>query len=193
MWTRVCIIELAAVMTLSVCRQAPAQGADTLVARHRAVYQRTEQQLSSYRHAEADMDSLGLERRSTDGGDVEAFCEGTTIRLLVAYYAGETSNAEYRFYFDHDSLLFVYAELRWGRPNGVDPYPPRTHRSEDRFYFRDDQLVRWIGADHRRQPLTTTEAQKRRADLLATAAELRHVMPGCSPHPQPEPSSGDLR
>ena len=192
MWFRARMPALLGIATLSLSGRADAQAADTLVARHRAVYQRTEQQLSTYRHATADMDSLGLERRSTDGGDVEAFCEGATLRLVVAYYAGETGDAEYRFYFDHDSLLFVYAERRWGRPNGVDPYPPRTHRSEDRFYLRDDRLVRWLGADHRPQPLTTPEAQQRQADLVATAAELRRVMPGCHPQPQPEPPSEGL-
>src|SRR5881409_627486 len=116
-------------------RSASGQSAADSVAKHGARYQLIERSLVSYNHATADMDSLGLERQSTDGGSLHAYCDGTTIRLLVADYYGETVDGTLRFYFDHDSLFFVFVQIRRGHPNGKDAYPKRTMIERERFYF----------------------------------------------------------
>jgi hypothetical protein len=127
------------------------------------------------------MDTLGLERQSTDGGQLEAYCEGDTIRLLVAEYYGETGDAAYRFYLDRDSLLFVLGESRRGRPNGRDPYPKRTIVEQERFYFTADRLVRWLGNKNVPQAVTSPEASERASDLLSDVRRFRAVMAACHP------------
>jgi hypothetical protein len=151
------------------------------VAKHRAAYKVIARDFARYRHAKADMDTLGLERQSTDGGSLEAYCDGTAIRLLVAEYYGETGDATYRFYFDHDSLFFVFVESRRGQPNGRDPYPPRTRVEHERFYFTADRLIRWLGAKNEARSVATSDAKERGGQLLGDAQRLRAVMPACQP------------
>src|SRR4051812_9835966 len=113
------IVRAALVAGCFAARQSvQAQATPDPVARHRAAYQVIERNLDRYRHARADMDSLGLERQSADGGRLDAYCEGDRIRLLVGKYFGETGDATYSFYFAHDSLFFALVETRRGRPNG---------------------------------------------------------------------------
>ena len=158
-----------------------AQRGDELVARHRAVYSSVEQSLRSYQHAAASMDTLGLDRQSTDGGQIEAYCERGTIRLLVADYYGETGDATDRFYFDHDSLIFVLGESRRGRPNGRDPYPKRTIIEHERLYFSSDRLVRWLSNKSVAVAVTSPEARERADALLNDARRFKAVMPMCHP------------
>jgi hypothetical protein len=158
-----------------------AQRSDDIVARHRAVYSAVEQGLSHFQRAAATMDTLGLDRRSTDGGRLEAFCKRDTIRLFVAGYYGETGDATYRYYLDHDSLIFVLAESRRGRPNGRDPYPKRTIIEHERFYFSGDRLVRWLGNKNVPEKVTSAEARERASDLLKNVRAFKAVMPACHP------------
>ena len=132
------------------------------------------------------MDSLGLERQSTDGGSLHAYCDGTTIRLLVADYYGETVDGTLRFYFDHDSLFFVFVETRRGQPNGKDAYPKRTMIERERFYFTSDRLIRWLGLKNKPQSVSTSAAKQQEDELLADARRLRATMPACQPKYAPE-------
>jgi hypothetical protein len=158
-----------------------AQTTDALLAKHRAVYTAVERGRPSYRHAMASLDTLGLERQSTDGGRLTAYCERDTIRLLVADYYGETGDATYRFYLDRDSLVFVLGESRRGRPDGRTPYPKRTIVEHERFYFSSDRLVRWLDKKNGAQAVMSAEARERAADLLKDVRQFRAAMPACHP------------
>ena len=151
------------------------------LAKHRAAYQAIARDFPRYRHATADMDTLGLERQSTDGGSLEAYCDGSAIRLLVADYYGETGDATYRYYFDNDSLFFVLVETRRGQPNGRDAYPRRTRVEHERFYFKDNRLIRWLGNKNEARTIATSAAKEKEGQLLGDAQRLRAVMPACQP------------
>jgi hypothetical protein len=175
--------RLAAAICTLVASTSPlsAQRGDEAVARHRAVYSAVEHGLSSFQRATATMDTLGLDRQSTDGGRLRAFCQRDTVRLFVADYYGETGDATYRYYLDHDSLIFVLAERRRGRPNGRDPYPKRTIVEHERFYFSVDRLVRWLGNKNIPKRVTSAEARERASDLLTDVRSFKAVMPACHP------------
>jgi hypothetical protein len=182
-------LMLAAALTtawVSGSSVAAAQAPADPVARHRAAYRIITRDMTGYRHAAADMDSLGLERRSTDGGILEAYCQGAAIRLLVARYHGETGDATYRFHFDHDSLFFVLVDSRRGRPDGTTPYPKRTIVERARYYFTADRLVRWLGAGNKPQAVSSHAATEQETELLGDARRLRAAMTECRPNYEPE-------
>lgn len=158
-----------------------AQRSDDVVARHRDVYRAIERAIPTFQHAAAGMDTLGLERQSTDGGRLKAYCQRASIRLLVADYYGESGDATYRFYFENDSLLFVFGETRSGLPNGRDPYPKRTIIEQERFYFSRDRLVRWLGNRNVPNSLTSAQARVHAAELLKDARSFKAAMPACRP------------
>lgn len=160
------------------------------VAHHRAVYQDTERHLPSYLHASAPFDTLGMNDEATEGGHLDAYCNGTTLKLLVAEFNGELGDGVDRLYFDHDSLLFVFSRVNRGIPDGVHPYPRRTIHEEQRYYFADGRLVRWIGIGNRQQSVTSSTARERVSELLAEAARFRAAMPACTPRYAPPDTVG---
>lgn len=178
---RTMLVAMAAMSCVTGVRSVDAQRPTVPVARPRATNHVIERGLGRYRRADADMDSLGLEPRSTDGGRLTAYCDGPAIRLLVADYFGESGDATDRFYFDHDSLFFVFSESRRGHPDGKDPYPPRTIVEDERFYFVGERLIRWLDPKGKPQHVTSHDAEEQSRQLLADARRLRAVMPGCQP------------
>lgn len=180
-------LATAALIALLAARSSlGAQRSDDIVARHRAVYATIERERAGYRHASASTDTLGLERQSTDGGDLDAYCERDTVRLFVANYYGETGDVTDQFYFDRDSLVFVLETSRRGRPNGRDPYPKRTMVEQERLYFTGDRLVRWLGARNVSRPVTSSEARQRSRHVLSDVRRFKAVMPACRPKYAPE-------
>ncbi|MEO8561825.1 MAG: hypothetical protein ABI601_07100 [bacterium] len=158
-----------------------AQPLSDALSRHRSVYRTIEQNLRRYRHVETDMDTLGLEPRSTEGGRLGAYCDGNTIRLLVAEYYGETGDVSERFYFDRDSLLFVFRQRRRGIPDDKNPYPRRTIFEDERFYFVRDRLARWLGPTNRRRSVSSSAAREETRSLVNDAHRFRAAMPACQP------------
>jgi hypothetical protein len=180
-----------AVMGVLIIASSPcrAQRPDDIVARHRAVYSAVERALPTLRHAGASMDRLGIERQSTEGGHLEAYCEGDSIRLLVADYYGEMADVTYRFYLDHDSLRFVFGEIRRGRPSSRDPYPKRTIVEQERLYFSGDRLIRWLGNRNVPQDAASTDAGERATELLSDVRGFKAAMPACRPRYAPDTSA----
>jgi hypothetical protein len=184
-----CVAAVA--LTLTIASGASAQRTTDPVARQRTVYEAIERRLREFRRADADMDTLGLERQSTEGGRLAAYCDGPALRLLIADYFGETVAASDRFYFEHDSLFFVLRQSRRGIPDGVHPYPSRTIVEDERFYFNGSHLVRWLGPKNRSQSVTSPDARRQMQEMLADARRLSAAMPACHPKYAPvSPGTG---
>lgn len=75
------------------------------------------------------------------GGELTAYFSGQSLRKLVAKFYGETGQAPEEYYFWDDRLFFVLrVESRYDKPlSGVI-----KRKSEERFYFADDALIRWL-------------------------------------------------
>lgn len=134
------------------------------------------------------MDTLNLDSESTDGGTLAAYCDGDSIRLLVAEYYGESGDATRRFYFDRDSVFFVFSHDERGHRTRRTPYPPRTIIEDERFYFVADRLIRWLDSARRSRDVTSSEARGNVQSLLSDAQRLYAVMPGCRPKYAPADS-----
>lgn len=167
------------ILFVATSRLAVAQDADGQVARHRAVYRSVEKNVNLLRRVEATFDTLGVPDQSTDGGLVAAYCDRSAIRLIVVDYIGETGDAQDRLYFDHDSLLFVFQLVE--RDSPAKHARPRSVRSEERFYFSGDTLIRWLGSKNAPQPLNTTAARERSRQWLEAAHLYQRLMRGCHP------------
>lgn len=146
----------------------------TGVARHRALYEDIELRLPALRHANADLHTLKLEGTTSVNGVLDAYCEGDSIRLLVADFTNAGARATIRMYFTHDSLFFVYRHAtRRVRARGEN-----SQVRDSRWYFVDNELVRWIEDD---TPLAITTDDTQAAFWLARARDLGGAMAGCTP------------
>src|SRR2546423_11712397 len=87
----------------SLAQTRPAQSANS-VSSYPARYATINRELPSYRTIAVDMDALGIDRRSTDGGKLEVSCKGSDTRRIVATDFGEHGSVT-TFYFWDGSLF----------------------------------------------------------------------------------------
>jgi hypothetical protein len=78
---------------------------------------------------------------STEGGALTGYFSGKSLRKLEAKFYGETGQALEEYYFWNDRLFFVLrVDTRYDKPlSGVV-----KSKSEERFYFADGVLIRWL-------------------------------------------------
>jgi hypothetical protein len=119
---------------------APAQAADLAVEEKikaiRSRYEKVEGALKHCKQVKRD-----LSGESAEGGELTAYFSGQSLRKLVAKFYGETGQAREEYYFWDERLFFVLrVESRYDKPlsGKVD------RKSEERFYFADDALIRWL-------------------------------------------------
>jgi mannose-6-phosphate isomerase-like protein (cupin superfamily) len=96
-----------------------------------------------------------------EAGTLRAYFDGEALRRVVTEYRVGAQAQFQSFYFWNDTLFFVFRSKR-STASGAD-------RAEDRFYFVDGRLRRWV--DGRRQVrLDESRARQVAADLLERAA-----------------------
>lgn len=79
---------------------------------------------------------------SLEGGELIAYFDGPAIVKIVARHFGESGNTLEEYYYHNGQLIFVFEkESRYNRP-----FSGRVMTAmENRFYFHEDDLIRWIG------------------------------------------------
>jgi hypothetical protein len=101
---------------------------------------------------------------STEGGELTAYFSDQSLRKLVAKVYGEIGQAREEYYFWDDRLFFVLrVKSRYDKPFGKV-----VSKSEERFYFADDALIRWLDPRKKEAP-AGPEMQERGRDYLARA------------------------
>lgn len=82
-----------------------------------------------------------LPGQSAEGGELTAYFSGPSLRKLVARFYGESGQALEEYYFWNERLFFVLrVDSHYDKPlSGVT-----KSKSEERFYFADDVLIRWL-------------------------------------------------
>jgi len=78
---------------------------------------------------------------STEGGELIAYFDGPGIAKIAATYYGETGRSLEEFYYWDGKLIFVFRKQdSYDKPMSGKVVKTR----ENRFYFSNDELVRWI-------------------------------------------------
>ncbi len=89
------------------------------------------------------IEEKNLEGYSSEGGLLKKFYDGNRMKKAVLVFYGETGKSINEFYFDHDSLFFVYrVEERYDKPI-YDTITKKTVLS-DRFYFVGNRIFLWV-------------------------------------------------
>lgn len=126
----------------------------------RSRYDAVEKSLGRCRQVKRD-----LPDESTEGGELKAYFSDQSLRKLVAKFYGEAGQAREEYYFWDERLFFVLrSESRYDKPLSGKV----KSKSEERFYFANDALIRWL--DPRKKEVSAgPELQRRGQDLLAQA------------------------
>jgi hypothetical protein len=108
-----------------------------------------------------------LSGESTEGGELTAYFSDRSLRKLAAKFYGETGQALEEYYFWDERLFFVLrVESRYDRLLSGKV----KSRKEERFYFADGVLIRWLDPGKKEIP-DGPEFQQRGRDWLARAKE----------------------
>lgn len=126
----------------------------------RAHYSEIEGSLKNCKQVKRD-----LPDESTEGGELTAYLKGSSVRKLSAQFFGESGKALMEYYFWENQLVFVLrVESHYTKPmSGV----VKT-KTEERFYFADGRLIRWLDAQNK-DVTASAEKARREGDLLADA------------------------
>ena len=154
------LLCLSLAAPLAASRQARGPDEAQFVRRR---YAEIKRRLGRLRRVERDLAGL-----SAEGGRLVAFFDGDELKALHATFYGETGRALEEYYFDGGRLFFAYTkESRYDKPFGRVVAAP-----ENRFYFRDGRLVRWLDPRGRPVPPARADFAARETDLKASADNL---------------------
>jgi len=88
-----------------------------------------------------------IEGRSTEGGDVRMYFEEQELKKVVTIYYSEMGKVGTEFYFNADSLFFVYqAVYNYNSPIYSEGSKVESI-DENRCYFYRLSMIKWIGKD----------------------------------------------
>ncbi len=83
---------------------------------------------------------------STEGGEIDKFYDGKTMRKAILLYYGETGKTSDEYYFLNDRLIFLYTRYTtYTKPFYVKGYKI-ARIDENRYYFYNGHLIRWLGS-----------------------------------------------
>ena len=160
-----------AILLSSILYPRRIEGADRAIEEKiRAIRQRyaeVQSQLKRCRQVKRD-----LPGESAEGGELIGYFRDLALWKLSAQFYGESGKAREEYYFWEGQLFFVLrSESRYTQPlSGV----VKTE-SEERFYFDEGKLIRWLGPD--KKPIALgPEAQERGRELFAQAAKLSDMV-----------------
>ena len=118
--------------------EAPAvgTGGDAAISAIRRRYASINRATAKYRAVKKELSGF-----STEGGELVAYFDGESVVKLTATHFGETGRSLEEFYYWDGKLIFVFR-----RQETYDvPLSGRVSKAaEDRFYFDDGRLIRWL-------------------------------------------------
>lgn len=103
---------------------------------------------------------------SLEGGELVAYLDGPAVVKMVANHYGEMGRSVEEYYYQRGKLIFVFQkEYRYDRP--LSGKVVRT--SENRFYFENDGLIRWLDEDGKPVASGSAEYQEKQDEYLETS------------------------
>lgn len=139
-----------------------AQSQDLTIKDIREKYKNIRDNLTSY-----TLTNIEILDESAEGGEGKAYFDKNDIKLIEVVWYGETGKRVLEYYFDNDSLFFAFEQLfEYNAPmyidketakyEGVDDYfdPDKTTIVENRYYFGNEVLIRWLDNSKKKIDLT---------------------------------------
>lgn len=113
---------------------------------------------------------------STEGSLLEAYYFKSELRKIVVTTRGETGKAVCEYYLDNSRLIFSFYYLdQYDRPF-YKKNQKRVKKTENRFYFNDEKLLRWIDDKGKRRGITTTDFQTQEKSVLDDFKEYKEKL-----------------
>jgi hypothetical protein len=129
----------------------------------RQQYTAINKRLAKYKKVRKKLSGYSLE-----GGELVAYFAGQSVVKIVANHYGEGGKSVEEYYYSSGKLIFVFRkDQRYNKPLSGKV----TQTAENRFYFENDRLIRWINETGKRVAPETDEYVKEQADILQTSSK----------------------
>lgn len=123
---------------------------------------------------------------STEGGKGLLYFDGTDLVKVSLELLGETGKLERELYFKNEYLLFIFDKsYRYNAPIYIDDSrakefglsegfnAEKTKVYEDRFYFENEKLIRWIDSSGQLRPPNDPEYYSKEKSLVDYSLEFK--------------------
>jgi hypothetical protein len=142
--------------------EAKAQGSDPIQT-IRQQYAAINRNAAKYRKVKKEL--LGF---SAEGGELVAYLSGPSIVKITTTFFGEIGRATDEYYYSNDKLIFVYRKHSHysGQLTGKV-----VRTTENRYYFKDDKLIRWIDEKGKQVSSAGSEFAAKEAERLASSKQ----------------------
>ncbi len=129
----------------------------------RQQYAAINKRVRKYRKVKKELSGFSLE-----GGEMVAYFDGPAIVKIVANHYGEGGRSVEEYYYANGKLIFVYRkDLTYNTP-----LSGRVVKTlENRFYFQNDRLIRWINEAGKPVAPGTDEYRQKQDEHLETSSK----------------------
>jgi hypothetical protein len=125
-------------------------------------YANINQKVARYRRVKKNLSGF-----SAEGGELVAYFHGPTVMKMVATFLGESGRAVEEYYFWNGQLIFVLqTDNRYDKPFGKI-----VRKTENRFYFKDDKMIRWVDEKGEEVPSDSAEYAPKQAEYSKTSKQ----------------------
>lgn len=93
------------------------------------------------------LEQKSITGQSSEGGALEKFYDGKILRKVVLTLYGETGKLVCEYYFLNQQVILIYDKTVTYKSPIYMEKPVVKSREENKFYFKDQRLIRWIGND----------------------------------------------
>lgn len=123
----------------------------------RKIFQDTNNDAKSFKKIEKDLEGF-----SAEGGSLTGYLKDGKVQKMIVTYFGEMGKKVIEMYANQENLVFVFCvESSYDKAFGKV-----VSTEENRLYFKDSTLIRWIGADKKEKDLKAAESITAGKDYL---------------------------
>ncbi len=172
-------MRLSVLLLLLSCLSMQA-GAQSVIKDIRAKYKVIRDNISVY-----DTTYVELLDGSSEGGEAIAYFDKKKIKLIEATWYGESGKSSIQFYYHAGKLFFafeqkhhynrpVYWDEKMAKESGDNEvYDPKKSKiEEDRLYFSDGKLYKWIDSQKKVVDISVAAKQKYGIGILKESEDL---------------------
>ncbi len=159
------ILTTIIVVLLVLAAVAPASAqTDDPIPSIRQHYAQINRNAARYRKVKKNLSGF-----SEEGGTLVAYFDGPNIMKIAANYYGEGGKSYEEYYYGNGKLIFVLRrDYQYNKP--LSGKVVRT--TENRFYFKHDQMIRWIDENGKQVATDTSEYAEKQKDYLDSSKQL---------------------
>ena len=123
---------------------------------------------------------------SSEGGEAIGYFHQARVQMIEVVLFGETRKYSSEYYFKNDSLYFVFTQdfiynrpFYWDEKYAIESGdneaydPEKTITKENRYYFHNDRLFKWLDPEKRQIDLTSEENSKKGLDIIRRSLKIK--------------------